>query len=101
MYYFNWEIVGVVISQIGLLCYIIYCVVNNLLIDKCIFVICKDYGVKILMVKGGDGVKVLMNVFKCGEFVVLMNDQKMNDGVEVFFFGYLFMMVLGFMWLVM
>lgn len=88
MHHSNWEIAAAAISQTGLPCHITYRAANNPLIDERISATRKDYGVKTLTAKGGDGAKALMNALKRGESVALMNDQKMNDGVEAPFFGH-------------
>ena len=84
----NWEIAAAAISQTGLPCHITYRPANNVLIDRRISQMRVDYGVKTLTAKGGDGAKQLMQALKAGESVALMNDQKMNDGVEAPFFGH-------------
>lgn len=88
MHHSNWEVAAAAISQTGLPCHITYRAANNPLIDKRISATRKGYGVKTLTAKGGDGAKALMQALKRGESVALMNDQKMNDGVEAPFFGY-------------
>ncbi|WP_203292789.1 lysophospholipid acyltransferase family protein [Maricaulis parjimensis] len=84
----NWEIAAAAISQTGLPCHITYRPANNVLIDERISRMRQGYGVKTLTAKGGDGAKQLMQALKAGESVALMNDQKMNDGVEAPFFGH-------------
>ena len=84
----NWEISGTAISKTGLPCYITYRPANNPLIDERILAARADYGIKLMTAKGGDGAKELLQTLKRGETVALMNDQKMNDGVEAPFFGH-------------
>ena len=88
MHQANWEIAAAAISQTGLPCRITYRPANNVLIDQRISDMREGYGVKALTAKGGDGAKQLMQALKAGESVALMNDQKMNDGVEAPFFGH-------------
>jgi KDO2-lipid IV(A) lauroyltransferase len=88
MHHANWEIAGAAISQTGLPCHITYRPANNALIDQRISQMRVGYGIKTLTAKGGDGAKQLMQALKAGESVALMNDQKMNDGVEAPFFGH-------------
>lgn len=88
MHHSNWEVAAAAISQTGLPCHITYRAANNPLIDQRISATRKGYGVKTLTAKGGDGAKALMQALKAGESVALMNDQKMNDGVEAPFFGH-------------
>lgn len=87
MHQANWEIGAAALSRTGLPCHITYRPANNPLIDRRITDMRVGYGVKTLTAKGGDGAKALMQALKAGEAVALMNDQKMNDGVEAPFFG--------------
>jgi KDO2-lipid IV(A) lauroyltransferase len=88
MHQSNWEIAAAAISQTGLPCHITYRPANNALIDQRISDMRVGYGVKTLTAKGGEGAKLLMQALKQGESIALMNDQKMNDGVEAPFFGH-------------
>lgn len=88
MHHSNWEVAAAAISQTGLPCHITYRAANNPLIDRRISNTRRGYGVKTLTAKGGDGAKALMQALKAGESIALMNDQKMNDGVEAPFFGH-------------
>lgn len=88
MHQSNWELAAAAIMQSGLNCHITYRPANNPLIDRRIQSQRADYGVKLMTAKGGDGAKSLMAALKAGESVALMNDQKMNDGVEAPFFGH-------------
>lgn len=88
MHHSNWEIAAAAIMQTGLNCHITYRPANNPLIDDRITGTRQDYGIKLLTAKGGDGAKSLMSALKRGESVALMNDQKMNDGISVPFFGH-------------
>ena len=88
LHHANWEIAAAAISQTGLPCHITYRPANNVLIDRRISQMRVGYGVKTLTAKGGDGAKALMRALSSGESVALMNDQKMNDGVEAPFFGH-------------
>jgi len=84
----NWEIAAAAIMQSGLNCHLTYRPANNPLIDQRIQSTRADYGVKLMAAKGGEGAKRLIGALKAGESVALMNDQKMNDGVEAPFFGH-------------
>ncbi|MHA6289401.1 lysophospholipid acyltransferase family protein [Maricaulis sp. CAU 1757] len=88
MHHANWEVGAAAISQTGLPCHITYRPANNVLIDRRITNMRKDYGVTQLTAKGGDGAKALMKALASGQSVALMNDQKMNDGIEAPFFGF-------------
>jgi KDO2-lipid IV(A) lauroyltransferase len=84
----NWELSGTAIMRTGLNCHITYRPANNPHIDKRILETRADHGIKLMTSKGGDGAKSLMQALKAGESIALMNDQKMNDGIEVPFFGH-------------
>ena len=84
----NWEVAAAAITRSGLPCHITYRAANNPLIDKRITSAREAYGVKLLTAKGGDGAKQLIKALREGWSVALMNDQKMNDGVEAPFFGW-------------
>ena len=84
----NWEVLGAAIARSGLPCSITYRAANNPLIDRRILKSRETYGIGLMTAKGGDGAKELMTLIKSGRSVALMNDQKMNDGVEAPFFGH-------------
>ncbi|WP_300556727.1 lysophospholipid acyltransferase family protein [Maricaulis sp.] len=88
MHYSNWELCGTALMKSGLNCHITYRAANNPHIDARILEARARYDIKLMTAKGGDGAKSLMAALKAGESVALMNDQKMNDGIEVPFFGY-------------
>jgi KDO2-lipid IV(A) lauroyltransferase len=82
----NWEILGAAINQTGLNCQITYRQANNPYIDDRIQSTRAAYGIRLMAAKGGEGARQLIQAFKNGESIALMNDQKMNDGIEVPFF---------------
>lgn len=84
----NWELSGTAIMQTGLNCHITYRPANNPLIDDRILAGRAKYGIQLMTAKGGDGAKSLMQSLRKGESIALMNDQKMNDGIEAPFFGH-------------
>jgi len=66
---------------------IVYRKANNPYIDKCIFnERADDQNVK-MIAKGPSGVKDLVRAIKSGMSIAMLVDQKMNDGIEVPFFG--------------
>jgi len=83
----NWEIMAAVIAHHMKDCRMTYRHANNPLIDQRIIDQRTAYGVNILAPKGGHGARELMTALKSGASIALMNDQKMNDGVSVPFFG--------------
>ena len=84
----NWEISGAALMQSGLNCHMAYRPANNPFIDQRILQTRASYGIKLMAAKGGEGAKRLIGALKSGQSVALMNDQKMNDGVEAPFFGH-------------
>lgn len=83
----NWELIGVTLMQHLKSCRVTYRHANNPFIDRRIIEQRKAYGVEIFAPKGGIGAKEIMKSLKQGYSVGLMNDQKMNDGIGVPFFG--------------
>lgn len=84
----NWEVMGAAIAKLNLNCNITYRHANNPLIDQRILDSRHAYGIKLLTAKGGVGAKQLLANLREGVSVALMNDQKMNDGIAVPFFGH-------------
>jgi KDO2-lipid IV(A) lauroyltransferase len=84
----NWEILAATINHVGLNCQITYREANNPHIDERIQSTRRDYGTRLMAAKGAEGARQLMRAFQNGESIALMNDQKMNDGIEVPFFGH-------------
>ncbi|WP_019959826.1 lysophospholipid acyltransferase family protein [Woodsholea maritima] len=83
----NWEVLGATISNHVATCRITYRHANNPIIDQRIIDQREAYGVRIFAPKGSDGAKEAMKALKLGNSVGIMNDQKMNDGIAVPFFG--------------
>lgn len=84
----NWEMLGPPMIEMGLNCRVTYRHANNPLIDQRILAGRAEYGMKVLTAKGGVGAKELLKCLSKGTAVALMNDQKMNDGIAVPFFGH-------------
>lgn len=83
----NWEVMPAAIVHYGVNCNITYRAANNPYIDKRINKVRASYGVKLFAPKGGDGSREILEGFKLGQSVALMNDQKFNQGLPVPFFG--------------
>jgi KDO2-lipid IV(A) lauroyltransferase len=83
----NFEMLAAVIVRQMRDCRITYRHANNPTIDQAIIDQRRAYGVNIFAPKGGQGAKAVMAALKQGVSVGLMNDQKMNDGISVPFFG--------------
>jgi KDO2-lipid IV(A) lauroyltransferase len=83
----NWEVMASVILHYGVRCHITYRAANNPHVDQRFRDSRARYGVKLFAPKGGDGSREILEGFRRGESVALMNDQKFNQGVPAPFFG--------------
>ncbi len=83
----NWEAMAAVLCQSGLDCAITYRRVNNPLIDAEIMAIRRGYGVRTLTAKSPESIRDLYLALKDRRSVSILNDQKLNEGVKVPFFG--------------
>jgi KDO2-lipid IV(A) lauroyltransferase len=83
----NWEVMAAVIMHYGVNCNVTYRAANNPYIDRRIIEARESYGVKLFAPKGGDGSREILEGFKRGESVAILNDQKFNQGLAVPFFG--------------
>jgi KDO2-lipid IV(A) lauroyltransferase len=84
----NWEMMAVAVVESGITCHVTYRPANNPLIDRRIVEGRRRYGVHLQSAKGAEGGVGLMRALARGETVVLMNDQKYNEGVAAPFFGH-------------
>lgn len=83
----NWDFVIEHITQIYPKFAIIYRKANNPYVDKKILKIrSKDENV-LMIAKGPTGAKGLVRAIKNGYSIAMLVDQKMNDGIEIPFFG--------------
>ena len=83
----NWEVLAAVLANAMPKCRMTYRHANNPLIDQRIVNQRAAYGVEIFAPKGEAGAKEALKALQTGHSVALMNDQKMNDGIEAPFFG--------------
>jgi KDO2-lipid IV(A) lauroyltransferase len=83
----NWEVMAAVIMHYGVDCNVTYRAANNPFIDKRIIQARESYGVKLFAPKGGDGSREILEGFKRGQSVAILNDQKFNQGLALPFFG--------------
>ena len=83
----NFEVLAGVLANAMPKCRMTYRHANNPLIDRRIINQRAAYGVENFAPKGEAGAKEALKALQTGHSVALMNDQKMNDGVEVPFFG--------------
>lgn len=84
----NWEIMAITLVESGIKCHVTYRPANNPIIDKRIVDTRRRYGVSLQAAKGREGGMGLLRALARKETVVLMNDQKYNEGVAAPLFGY-------------
>ncbi len=83
----NWEIVGKALVPYGVKFNVVYRSANNRLVDKIINDLRQTIDVG-LIPKGRGGAKQIIGVLQAEGHVVMLVDQKMNDGIKVPFLGY-------------
>lgn len=83
----NWDFVPRCITSIYPKVAIIYRRANNPYVDKKILQVRKTDKNVIMIAKGHVGSKTLFKAIKNGYAIAMLVDQKMNDGIEVPFFG--------------
>lgn len=86
----NWDFVIRTINKLSPKFGIVYRKANNPYVDRAILKIRKNDNIN-LIAKGISGVKGLIKSIKSGHSIAMLVDQKMNDGIEVPFFGRLAM----------
>ncbi len=82
----NWEVSGKALMSYGVKLHAVYRAANNKLVDKII----NDLRAKIdmpLIPKGKIGAKKIINALHNNAHIVMLLDQKMNDGVKIPFMG--------------
>lgn len=84
----NWEAMAVGIVESGVTCQVTYRPANNPLVDRRIVAQRARYGVRLQAAKGVEGGVALARALRNRETVVLMNDQKYNEGVAAPLFGH-------------
>lgn len=84
----NWEAMAVGIVESGVKCHVTYRPANNPIIDQRIVAQRARYGVELQAAKGIEGGVSLARALRAKETVVLMNDQKYNEGVAAPLFGH-------------
>ncbi|MFL2661235.1 MAG: lysophospholipid acyltransferase family protein [Alphaproteobacteria bacterium] len=83
----NWELTSHLLTQNGHEISFIYRAPNNQLVDNLLRKIRQSYGVNLIR-KGSEGAKDCLKVLKTkGGHIGMLIDQKMNDGIETFFFN--------------
>jgi Kdo2-lipid IVA lauroyltransferase/acyltransferase len=84
----NWETMPMCIRWAGLEGGIVYRPPNNPYVDAWITTQRRDHGLPNLAAKGSDGARVIVQLLRRKAFVAMLVDQKMNNGIEVPFFGH-------------
>jgi len=84
----NWEIMAITLVESGIKCHVTYRPANNPIIDQRIIDTRKRYGVSLQAAKGREGGMGLLRALARKETIVLMNDQKYNEGVAAPLFGH-------------
>ncbi|MBI1187135.1 MAG: lipid A biosynthesis acyltransferase [Alphaproteobacteria bacterium] len=84
----NWEIMAITLVESGVTCHVTYRPANNPIIDRRIIETRRRYGVDLQAAKGREGGMALIRALKRKETIVLMNDQKYNEGVAAPLFGH-------------
>lgn len=83
----NWEIAPKIFSELGSPVNIVYRQANNPGIDKMIQNVRSHYVINTLP-KGPDGSRAVIKQLRDGKSIGMLVDQKMNDGIEINFFGH-------------
>lgn len=83
----NWELMPMAMDRFGLKGGEIYRAANNPIVDKYIVGLRSKYVGAEQIAKGPGGVRAIVALLKKKACLAMLVDQKMNDGVEVPFFG--------------
>lgn len=84
----NWELLPVAASRAGLSGAEVYRAPNNPYIDKWLIDQRTKHIYQDQVPKGADGAKQLIKVLRNNKTIMMLIDQKMNDGIAAPFFGY-------------
>lgn len=79
----NWEMISQLMAQHGMLVALVYRAANNPWLDKLMF----KKRVGILIPKGLEGARQMIQVLRDKGHIALLADQKLNEGIEVPFLG--------------
>ena len=83
----NFELMAMHIEKSGIKLSAIYRPLNNFFINKIMEKIRKNYICKNQIKKGAAGIRELLTMFKNGNSIALMIDQRVSEGIESNFFG--------------
>ena len=83
----NWELMPMAVKRFGVDCAEIYRAPNNPMVDRWLTAKRKAHIAPVQIPKGAHGAKDLIGVIKSKGIIAMLVDQKMNDGIEIPFFG--------------
>ncbi len=83
----NWEVMPFTAAQIGIEGAVVYRPVNNPFIDRWMVKQRIRNGLKEQIAKGAQGTRRIFSVLRSGKSILLLADQKTNEGVPAPFFG--------------
>ena len=83
----NWEVMPLVLKRHGAVGAEVYRAPNNPIVDRWLSKQRRTYIAPIQIPKGPQGAKDLVAAIKAKGIIAMLVDQKMNDGIEVPFFG--------------
>jgi KDO2-lipid IV(A) lauroyltransferase len=83
----NWELLPAVMHMEGLEGGEVYRHANNPYVNEWLVRLREKITKAVQIPKGGAGARVIVRLMRERKFVAMLTDQKMNDGVEVRFFG--------------
>jgi KDO2-lipid IV(A) lauroyltransferase len=82
----NWEVGAIAAVQYGLDIIQVYRAANNPAVERVVHALRRSLGVE-PVTKGAAGARKLVAAVKRGRHIIMLVDQKMNDGIAVPFFG--------------
>ncbi|HCM84210.1 MAG TPA: hypothetical protein DIS76_06550, partial [Rhodospirillaceae bacterium] len=82
----NWEFGTYTSKQEGVPLHVVYRPPNNKLVDR-LLSSARAGGAVSSIAKGSDGAKEIIRCIKSKEFIAMLIDQKMNNGIELDFMG--------------
>lgn len=83
----NWELLSAALVQKGLPVMTVYRAASNPFADEIIVKLRRDAGTAHQAPKGPSGARMLLSWMQRKNYVAMLVDQKMNDGIEAPFFG--------------
>lgn len=84
----NWEMLPLIAHLQGIESGAVYRSANNMLIDDQILALRAKVSDAVQIPKGAKGARGILRLLKAKKFVMMLIDQKLNDGIEANFFGH-------------